>query len=53
MLCFWEQPRFSRKPFSAFGYELFLREGEPGKWRVPNDFSQFSAQQIIDLLGTV
>lgn len=50
MLCFWGQPRFSRKPFSAFGYELFLREGEPGKWRVPNDFSQFSAQQIIDLL---
>ncbi|MFC6171547.1 EAL domain-containing protein [Loigolactobacillus jiayinensis] len=50
MLCFWGQPRYSREPFAPFGYELFLREGEPDHWRVPTDFSQFTAQQIIDLL---
>ncbi|GEL15097.1 EAL domain-containing protein [Pediococcus cellicola] len=50
MIRFWGQPRFSRKPLAPVGYELFIREGSANNWKVPNDFSKFTADQICELL---
>lgn len=53
MIRFFAQPKYSIAPVKIIGYELFIREQADvgGSWRLPADFSQFTPQQIVDLLA--
>ena len=51
MIRFFGQPKYSyHHPDHLIGYELLLREWQEDRWCVPNDFDQFGADAIAELL---
>lgn len=51
MIRFFGQPKYSTAN-DTFGYEFFIRQYHQGNWVFPQNFNQFSAQQIRDLAIT-
>jgi len=48
MIRFFGQPKYSTAN-DTLGYEFFIRQYHQGNWVFPQNFNQFSAQQIRDL----
>lgn len=48
--CFFVQPQINVEADTVFGYEVLLRKNIAGQWRVPEDFTELSIDEQLELL---
>lgn len=47
---FFVQPQVNKSTDTLFGYEVLLRKEDHGNWHLPEDFTELSVEQQVDLV---